>query len=45
MATVKTLHHKHFSLIDFFDILAEITKLSKSHPKILELYQFGALTA
>jgi hypothetical protein len=45
MATVKTLHHNQLLIERFFDILPENTKLSKNNPKILELYQLGALAA
>lgn len=45
MATVKALHHNQLILDRFFDILPQNTELSKNHPKIVELYQFGALAA
>lgn len=45
MATVKTLQHNQLLIDRFFDILPENTKLSKNNPKVLELYQLGALAA
>jgi hypothetical protein len=45
MATVKTLHHNQLLIDRFFDILPKETNLTKNHPKVLELYRFGALAA
>lgn len=45
MATVKTLHHNQLLIDRFFDILPIQTNLTKNHPKVLELYRFGALAA
>ncbi len=45
MATVKTLRHNQLLLDQLFDLLPENTKLTKNHPKVIQLYQFGALAA
>lgn len=45
MANVKTLHHNQLLLDRFFDILPKETNLTKNHPKVRELYLFGALAA
>jgi hypothetical protein len=45
MANVKTLHHNRLLIDRFFDSLPENTELSKNHPDIVKLYQFGSIAA
>lgn len=45
MANVKTLHHNRLIIDRLFDILPENTKLSKNHPDVIKLYQFGSIAA
>jgi hypothetical protein len=45
MATVKTLHHNRLLIDQLFSILPENGQLSKNHPQVLKLYQFGAIAA
>lgn len=45
MADVKTRYHNQLLLDRFIAILPEGTKLTKNHPKVRQLYNFGCIAA
>ena len=45
MANVKTLHHNRLLLDQLFSILPESSQLTKNHPEVRKLYQFGLIAA
>jgi hypothetical protein len=45
MSNIKTRYHNRLFIDQFFDILPTDTKITKNHPKIQQLYQFGSIAA